>query len=145
VCLDQFVKTGKREDANAQSSSNQDNPHSRHPAMQLQEHTARLRAPHFPFLIRVGQLVIERLDALGFRGPLGPFCGVGQAGDEVGDGAGGEELVGAVVERLGGEGGRRVRFRGDLEDGLKDVDVVKNHDKFKVHIHTRGERERETT
>jgi hypothetical protein len=106
--------------------------------MQLQKHTARLRAPHLPFLICVGQLVIERLDTLGFGGPLGPFCGVGQAGDEVGDGAGGEELVGAVVERFGGEGGRRVGFRGDLEDGLEDVDVVKNPDKFEVHVHTQA-------
>jgi hypothetical protein len=111
-------------DTNAQSSFNQDNPHSPRPATQLQKHTTRLCAPHLPFLIRVGQLVVERLDALGFGGPLRPFCGVGQAGDEVGDGTGGEELVGTVVERFGGERGRRVRFRGDLEDGLEDVDVV---------------------
>jgi hypothetical protein len=120
VCLDQFIKTVKG-DTNAQSSFN---PHSPRLATQLQEHTARLCATHLPFLIRVRQLVVERLDALGFSGPFRLFCGVRQAGDEVGDGTGGEELVSAVVERFGSERGRRVRFRGDLEDGLEDVDVI---------------------
>src|ERR1700756_5015737 len=70
-------------DTNALSSSNQDNPHFPRPATQLQKHTARLLTLHLSFLIRVGQLAIERLDTLGFGGPLGPFCGIGQAGDEV--------------------------------------------------------------
>ena len=75
-------------------------------------------------LVRVGELVVEGLDAVELGGPLCAVGGVGEAGDEVGEGAGGEELVGAVVEGFGGEGGGVVGGGGDLVDGLEDVDVV---------------------
>jgi hypothetical protein len=66
-------------------------------ALALLEETARCRSLHFPFLIRLGQRIVFCLDPFHLSGPLGPFGGVGQCGDEVGDGARGEELVGAVV------------------------------------------------
>ena len=74
----------------------------------LQEDTSRFHPFGFPFLIRVGQLVVHCLDALDLGGPFSPFSLVRQRGYEVGDRARGEELVGAVVERLGGQRGGRV-------------------------------------
>ena len=113
----------------------------------LLKNTTRRPPLHFPPLIRVRELRVRFLDARDLGGPLAALFGGGEQGDEVGEGARGEEFVGAVVE-----GTRRLlllgwRFRGgvggrgggcgcgcgcdgdggrgrDLEDGLEDVDVV---------------------
>lgn len=90
------------------------------------EETRALLPCCFALLIHIRQSRIERLNAHDFCRPFRPVCITLNRGDQFCDRPSSEEFVCSVVKRFRSKSLGCVSRRSDLEDGLQDVDVVRN-------------------